>query len=61
MSTTSRTGGGNKVVTNNRGTESRTYTPSGKCVDITHHEGNGKNHSHKVGPGLLGPFAGKRK
>ena len=61
MSKISRAGGGNKRVTSSDGRESRTYNSWGRCIDITHHEKNGKSHSHNVGHGLFGPFAGSRK
>lgn len=66
MSKESRDSGGNKVVTNDKGTESRTYDKHGKCTDIQHNNPRtGESHSHEVSRGGLlgvtGPTAGKRK
>jgi len=60
---TSKVGGGGKRVTTkykDGSSEANTYR-HGKLVDITHHEKNGKSHSHEVAHGWLAPYAGKRK
>jgi len=58
----SKVGGGERVTLryDDRTSEDKTYV-NGRLVDITHHESDGKSHSHEVGHGLLGPFTGQRK
>lgn len=64
MGKESSSGGGSTRVTthdSNGGSEDKTYDSHGKCVDITHHDRDGDSHSHEVGHGFFGTFAGKKK
>jgi len=61
--TSSVGGGGDRVTTHYKdgSSEDYTYNSHGQLVDITHHENDGSSHSHEVGHGIFGPFAGSKK
>jgi hypothetical protein len=68
MSKSTVGGGGTRVTGNGPhkgGSEDRTYDSHGKLVDITHHESDGKSHSHEIERGgflgIFGPSTGGKK
>lgn len=61
--TSNISGGGKRITTRYKdgSSEDKTYDSYGKLVDITHHESDGRSHSHNIGRGVFGPFTGSKK